>query len=66
MPVLDLDLDKAKQVYDVNVLGVVRTIQAFAELLIKSKGHIVNLSTCGAALNTPWICAYIVLPVYLL
>lgn len=58
MPVLDLDIDKAKQVYDVNVLGVIRTVQAFAELLIKSKGRVVNLSTCGAAINTPWIYAY--------
>lgn len=64
MPVLDLNVDKAKQVYDVNVLGVIRTVQAFAELLIKTKGRIVNLSTCGAAVNTPWICAYTVLLIH--
>ncbi|EMR62659.1 putative short-chain dehydrogenase reductase family protein [Eutypa lata UCREL1] len=58
MPMLDVDVDKAKQVYEVNVWGVVRTVQAFAGLLIKTKGRVVNLSTCGAAVNTPWIAAY--------
>lgn len=55
MPMLDVDVDKAKQVYEVNVWGVVRTVQAFAGLLIKTRGRVVNLSTCGAAVNTPWI-----------
>ncbi|KAI6088059.1 oxidoreductase [Hypoxylon rubiginosum] len=58
MPVLDINVDKAMELYDVNVLGVIRTVQAFAPLLIKSKGRVVNLSSCGAAVNTPWIASY--------
>lgn len=61
MPMLDVDVDKAKQVYEVNVWGVVRTVQAFAGLLIKTRGRVVNLSTCGAAVNTPWIGICLVL-----
>lgn len=56
MPVLDIDIDKAKEIYEINVWGVLRTIQAFSGLLIQSKGRIINMSTCGAAVNTPWIC----------
>ncbi|KAI1151616.1 oxidoreductase [Nemania diffusa] len=58
-PILDIDIDKAKQVYEVNVWGVIRTIQAFSSLLIKSKGRIINMSTCAAVVNTPWISAYL-------
>lgn len=58
MPILDIDIDEAKRLYDTNVWGVVRTVQAFASLLIKSRGRIVNLSSIGGALNMPWIAAY--------
>ncbi|KAI5857353.1 NAD(P)-binding protein [Durotheca rogersii] len=58
MPVLDVDIDKARALYETNVWGPVRTIQAFAKLLIASRGRIVNLSTCGSVVNTPWISTY--------
>ncbi|OTB01231.1 hypothetical protein M426DRAFT_221919 [Hypoxylon sp. CI-4A] len=58
MPILDVDIERAQQVYDINVWGPIRTVQAFSKLLIESKGRIVNLSTCGAAVNTPWIASY--------
>lgn len=56
MPILDVDVEHAKRVYDVNLWGVVRTVRGFAGLLIESKGRIVNVSTVGAVLNTPWMC----------
>ena len=62
MPILDLDIEPAKEVYEVNLWGVVRTIQGFAGLLIESRGRIVNVSTCGAVVNTPWICEFILSP----
>ncbi|KAE8137481.1 hypothetical protein BDV38DRAFT_271326 [Aspergillus pseudotamarii] len=40
MPLLDADLDRAKQVYEANV------------------GRIVNISSVGAVVNTPWIGIY--------
>ncbi|KUI73081.1 NADPH-dependent 1-acyldihydroxyacetone phosphate reductase [Cytospora mali] len=36
-PVLDIDIEKAQRLYDINVWGPVRTIQAFADLLIASR-----------------------------
>lgn len=59
MPILDVDIDRAKQVYEVNVWGSLRIIQVFSPLIIQSKGRIVNMSTCGCAVNTPWICRLI-------
>lgn len=54
-PVLDIDVERAQRLYDTNVWGPVRTIQAFSQLLIASRGRVVNISTCGAVVNTPWI-----------
>lgn len=59
-PILDLDVEKAQRLYDTNVWGPVRTIQAFADPLIASRGAIVNISTVGAVINTPWICTFTV------
>lgn len=56
MPILDMDIEHAKRVYDVNVWGVVRVIQAFAVLLIESRGRVVNVATVGTGVYTPWIC----------
>lgn len=55
MPVLDVDVEEAQRVYDANVWGTVRMIQAFSGMLIAQKGRIVNVSSVGAALNKPWI-----------
>ena len=38
MPILDIDLARARQLFEVNVWGVVAVTQAFAGLLVKSKG----------------------------
>lgn len=45
MPVLDSDLEKARQMFDVNVFGVVAVTQAFAPLLIRSHGTILNIGS---------------------
>lgn len=55
MPLLDAVLDRAKQVYEANVWGPLRLVQACSDLLIASKGRIVNMSSVGAVVNTPWI-----------
>lgn len=59
MPLLDADLEVAKQVYDTNVWGTVRAVQAFAPLLVKRGGRVVNVSSVGAVVNTPWIGTYL-------
>ncbi|RFU81868.1 nadph-dependent 1-acyldihydroxyacetone phosphate reductase [Trichoderma arundinaceum] len=58
MPILDLDIEKAQNLYNANVWGLVRTVQAFAGQLIKSKGRVVNVSSVGSVVNTPWIGTY--------
>lgn len=55
-PDLDTDIARAQELFDTNLWGPVRMIQAFAGLLIASHGRIVNISTVGALINTPWIC----------
>jgi NAD(P)-dependent dehydrogenase (short-subunit alcohol dehydrogenase family) len=55
MPVLDVDIDRAKEAFEINLWGPLRTIQAFADLLVERRGRIVNISTCGALAKTPWI-----------
>ena len=45
MPLLDVDIDQAKKIYDVNVWGVVRTTQVFSPLLIAAQGTIVIIGS---------------------
>ncbi|KAL2126653.1 hypothetical protein VTI74DRAFT_474 [Chaetomium olivicolor] len=58
MPLLDVDIAHAQRLYDTNLWGPLRTIQAFSDLLIASQGRVVNISSVGAAVNTPWIGVY--------
>ncbi|KAK4236590.1 hypothetical protein C8A03DRAFT_35489 [Achaetomium macrosporum] len=58
MPLLDVDIAHAQRLHDTNLWGVLRCIQAFSDLLIASKGRIVNISSVGAVVNTPWIGTY--------
>jgi short-subunit dehydrogenase len=53
-PLLDVDMEWAKQVYDVNVWGPLAVTQAFAPLVIKSKGIIANLSSIGCKIPMCW------------
>lgn len=55
MPLLDVDITEAQKLYETNLWGPLRMIQAFAGLLIESRGQLVNVSTVGSLLNTPWI-----------
>jgi NAD(P)-dependent dehydrogenase (short-subunit alcohol dehydrogenase family) len=57
-PVLDMDIERAQKLYDTNLWGSVRTIQAFKDLLIASHGRIVNIISCGAVMALPWHAAY--------
>lgn len=55
MPMLDVDISRAKHCMDINLWGTLRTVQAFSDMLIASRGRVVNLSSCAAPLYTPWI-----------
>lgn len=54
MPILDTDLNVAKQVFDVNFFGVIGTIQAFAPLLIAAEGTIVIIGSAGGVFPYPF------------
>lgn len=61
MPLLEADMDRVMEVSETNVWGPLRVIQACSDLLVASKGRIINISSAGAAVHTPWIggCAYL-------
>ena len=62
MPVLDVDVDAAKDMFEINVWGALRVTQAFAPLVIKARGTVVNVSSVAASLHTPWIGTFAYTP----
>ncbi|KAI6367517.1 hypothetical protein MCOR25_004882 [Pyricularia grisea] len=54
MPLLDVDLEKARQTYEVNVWGVLAVAQGFADLLIKAGGVVLNISSIAACVTMSW------------
>lgn len=58
-PALDLDIDgEVRRLYEVNVLGVMRMVQAFASMLIQSKGTIVNIGSIAPIIPLPFSSTY--------
>ena len=49
-PLIELDEDTMRLMFDVNVFGVVRVTKAFAPLIIESQGRIVNISSISGVL----------------
>jgi 1-acylglycerone phosphate reductase len=45
MPLLDTEVSVAKKMFDVNVFALVSVTQAFAPLLIASKGTVINIGS---------------------
>ncbi|KAJ6599782.1 hypothetical protein DFH09DRAFT_1503949 [Mycena vulgaris] len=58
MPLLDTDVDEAARLHDVNLWGALRTVQAFADLIIAARGKVVNVSSVGSVVNMAWNGAY--------
>lgn len=55
MPTLDFDIGTAREMYEINVLAMVRVTQEFAPLLIAAKGTIVSISSIASSVITPWM-----------
>ena len=55
MPVLELNSEEAKRMYDVNVWGVIAMVQAFVPLVIAATGSIVNIASISGHLYAPWM-----------
>ncbi|KAH2980234.1 hypothetical protein KXW58_002914 [Aspergillus fumigatus] len=58
IPLLDSDVSVAKKMFDVNVFGVITVTQAFAPLLIASKGTIINIGSVLGKMPLPWQAYY--------
>jgi NAD(P)-dependent dehydrogenase (short-subunit alcohol dehydrogenase family) len=52
-PLIETDIGELQWMFDVNVYGVYRVTQAFAPLIIESKGRIVNISSISGVLEWP-------------
>ena len=57
-PILDVDINQAKKIMDVNFFGRVAVTQGFAPLVIKSKGIILNIGSIGSACPSLWSAMY--------
>jgi NAD(P)-dependent dehydrogenase (short-subunit alcohol dehydrogenase family) len=56
--VLDMDVDVGKKMFDVNVWGLVAISQAFAPLLMKTKGCFLNITSVAGELKIAWQGGY--------
>ncbi|MCJ1475065.1 hypothetical protein MMC13_003725 [Lambiella insularis] len=57
-PLVDVDLMNAKKVFDVNFWAVLSMTKAFVPLLKNAKGTVVNMSSVGAIVHTPYLGIY--------
>lgn len=57
-PIELLDLDVVREVFEVNVLGLIAVTQAFLPSLRESKGRIVNISSVSGRLAVPFLAPY--------
>ncbi|KAG8168156.1 hypothetical protein KVR01_003845 [Diaporthe batatas] len=58
MPVVDIDIAKAKELFDLNVWAHLAVTQALTPLILQSKGLVVNHTSVGASTMLPWQGVY--------
>jgi 1-acylglycerone phosphate reductase len=58
-PGLDTDIEQAKALFEVNFWAVLRMMQAFADMLVKAKGAVVNISSIAGETHDIYHCMYI-------
>jgi 1-acylglycerone phosphate reductase len=54
MPVLDIDMEVGKSIFEVNYWAVVRMVQNFSDMLIAARGTIVNVGSTAGVLHLPF------------
>ena len=57
-PTLETDIADVEWLFDVNVYGIMRVTQAFAPLIIESRGRITNISSIAGGIGIEWLGAY--------
>src|SRR4051794_27765077 len=58
MPLVDADVNEVRKMFEVNVYSLVSVTQAFAPLLIASKGTIVNIGSVAGVAPFPFQSLY--------
>lgn len=58
MPVVDIDIAKAKELFDLNLWAHLAVTQALVPLLLRSKGLVVNHTSVGASTMLPYQGVY--------
>ena len=54
MPLLDTSIEESKKMFDVNVWGLLAVTQAFAPMLVRSKGVVLNIASIAGAVRMAW------------
>src|ERR1700694_5977937 len=57
-PIEFQDLDEIRQMFEVNVFGLLAVTQAFLALVRRGKGRIVNMSSVGGRMAVPFVGTY--------
>jgi NAD(P)-dependent dehydrogenase (short-subunit alcohol dehydrogenase family) len=57
-PSAEVGLDQVERLFDVNVFGVYRVTQAFAPLIVASRGRIVNIGSIAGHIGIPFLGPY--------
>jgi NAD(P)-dependent dehydrogenase (short-subunit alcohol dehydrogenase family) len=57
-PLLEFDEAQVRWLFDVNIFGAYKVTQAFAPLIIESKGRISNISSIAGIVSPPFIAPY--------
>lgn len=56
MPAIDTDVKVVQRMFDVNLFGPMRMVRNFHDMLIESKGTIVNISSIGGIIPFLYGC----------
>lgn len=56
MPALDVDIEPAKDLFEVNYWAPIRMLQEFSSLLIAAKGCVVKVASIAALNSLPFQC----------
>lgn len=54
MPLLDVSIEEAKALFELNVWAVLALTQAFAPILVRARGTVVNINSVAAKMILAW------------
>jgi 1-acylglycerone phosphate reductase len=54
-PALDINIEEAKRIFDINFWGALAVLQAFTPLVIKARGSVVNITSVSGHVNVPFM-----------